>query len=630
MKINVFSDPQLHNGIKELVKEYGFEFADTLYSEQFNKVSIKKGDRNFITFENDFYNIEYTEKVYAFRLFAQVLTRFKINRHFDYNFEFEPKIEYLTYMLDCSRNAVMNNKTIKQLIRYLASMGYNRLMLYTEDTYEVKKYPYFGYLRNRFTKDDIKEIESYAEMFGIELIPCIQTLAHFNAITRYPSMSELFDCDDILLIGEEKTYEFIEELIKTCREYFKTKIIHIGMDEAHNVGRGKYLDKNGYHDRLELMNYHVKRVLEICKKYDFNAMIWSDMYASLLDENLNVNVEKLNDMPKDVTLTYWDYYHTDVKHFEMFLNIHNMIGNKFAFAGGAWKWIGFTPDNRYSNAEIKASMQACINTNTNHYILTGWGDNGGETSPFETLPSLYFASLMRADVLKLDIDINNLMFNDEFKLLSDGLNYSEFMKMDLNNRLTKNDNLNERNTSNRYLLYNDPLLGVMDTTIDDNIKNIFLSHVKEFKSINYKNTKFGYLFDTQYRLAKVLSIKASIGKELRRDYKAKDTKALKNDLANLKELLKYLEEFYNAFDAQWNKENRANGIDVFDLRQGALEKRVKRAINLLDSYLNKKIDSIPELEEELLDFMGHDKEFTQDYDIYENRWRRISSVNVND
>ncbi|MCR5564872.1 MAG: hypothetical protein K6F59_03630, partial [Gammaproteobacteria bacterium] len=166
--------------------------------------------------------------------------------------------------------------------------------------------------------------------------------------------------------------------------------------------------------------------------------------------------------------------------------------------------------------------------------------------------------------------------------------------------------------------------------IDDNIKNIFLNHVKEFESINYKNTKFGYLFDTQYRLAKVLSIKASIGKELRRDYKNKDIKALSNDLVNLKELLKYLEEFYNSFDTQWNKENRANGIDVFDLRQGALERRVKRAINLLDSYINKNIDSIPELEEELLDFMGNNKDFKQDYDIYENRWRRISSVNVND
>ena len=133
------------------------------------------------------------------------------------------------------------------------------------------------------------------------------------------------------------------------------------MDEAHNVGRGKYLDKNGYHDRLELMNYHVKRVLEICKKYDFNAMMWSDMYVSLFDGNSNVSKDKLKEMPKDVTLVYWDYYHTSVKHYEDILNIHKQIGNEIAFAGGAWKWLGFTPDNRYSEVEIYANMKACMN-----------------------------------------------------------------------------------------------------------------------------------------------------------------------------------------------------------------------------------------------------------------------------
>ena len=26
-------------------------------------------------------------------------------------------------------------------------MGYNQIQLYTEDTYEIKEYPYFGYLQ---------------------------------------------------------------------------------------------------------------------------------------------------------------------------------------------------------------------------------------------------------------------------------------------------------------------------------------------------------------------------------------------------------------------------------------------------------------------------------------------------
>jgi hexosaminidase len=53
-------------------------------------------------------------------------------------------------MLDNSRNAVMPVETVKRMIRHLALMDYDTLMLYTEDTFEVDNYPYFGYMRVRF------------------------------------------------------------------------------------------------------------------------------------------------------------------------------------------------------------------------------------------------------------------------------------------------------------------------------------------------------------------------------------------------------------------------------------------------------------------------------------------------
>ena len=40
------------------------------------------------------------------------------------------------YMLDCSRNSVFTVEKVKSLIRILAKLGMNDLLLYTEDTYE--------------------------------------------------------------------------------------------------------------------------------------------------------------------------------------------------------------------------------------------------------------------------------------------------------------------------------------------------------------------------------------------------------------------------------------------------------------------------------------------------------------
>ena len=50
-------------------------------------------------------------------------------------------------LIDCSRNAVMNIEGIKQWIDLISELGFNSLMVYTEDTYEVNGHPYFGYGR---------------------------------------------------------------------------------------------------------------------------------------------------------------------------------------------------------------------------------------------------------------------------------------------------------------------------------------------------------------------------------------------------------------------------------------------------------------------------------------------------
>ena len=81
-------------------------------------------------------------------------------------------------MIDMSRNAVMSLESLKRFLKLLKKMGYNCVMLYTEDTYEVEGEPYFGYMRGRYTHEELKEIDDYCYSIGVEVIPCIQTLAH--------------------------------------------------------------------------------------------------------------------------------------------------------------------------------------------------------------------------------------------------------------------------------------------------------------------------------------------------------------------------------------------------------------------------------------------------------------------
>lgn len=75
----------------------------------------------------------------------------------------------LGIMLDLSRNAVMNMDSLKNYLKLISKIGYNCVFLYTEDTYEVEGEPYFGYLRGRYSKEEMRELDSYAKTLGIEI-----------------------------------------------------------------------------------------------------------------------------------------------------------------------------------------------------------------------------------------------------------------------------------------------------------------------------------------------------------------------------------------------------------------------------------------------------------------------------
>ncbi|MBQ7333833.1 MAG: family 20 glycosylhydrolase, partial [Clostridia bacterium] len=186
------------------------------------------------------------------------------------------KFETLGVMMDLSRNAVTNLQSIKRFLSVIRKMGYNTVFLYTEDTYEVDGEPYFGYMRGRYSKEELRLIDDYAYSIGMEAIPCIQTLAHLNAYKRWSAVP--YDYDDILLTDDEKTYKLIANMFKTLKQCFRTNRVHVGMDEAHMLGRGQHLDIHGYEPSSAVIKRHLEKVSRIAKEFDYDILIWSDMY----------------------------------------------------------------------------------------------------------------------------------------------------------------------------------------------------------------------------------------------------------------------------------------------------------------------------------------------------------------
>ncbi len=289
----------------------------------------------------------------------------------------------LGIMLDCSRNAVITTGHIKTWMRRLALLGYNMIMLYTEDTYELPGEPWFGYQRGAYTAKELKEIDDYAEKLNIEIIPCIQTLGHLEKILRHSAYWQVKDTGSVLMVGEEKTYELIDKMIGHWKRVCRSNRIHIGMDETHDIGRGRYLDLHGYRDGFSLFNEHLARVVKLCRKHGLKPMIWSDMYFRLGSKTMDYYDTKtviprkvIQQIPRDAELVYWDYYHDNKEFYLDWIARHRKMGGEPLVGSGIWTWGRYWYDHATTQRNAGACIEACYEAKVKELFFTQWGDDG--------------------------------------------------------------------------------------------------------------------------------------------------------------------------------------------------------------------------------------------------------------
>ena len=598
---------------RELKKDFNLKvFLDSY------EFKIAKSERSELFFdkENKRFNIFYKSNNELFRLLLET-------EHYDFNNNFEIKINSsfkdLSIMVDVARNYPLKVETFKKLIRYMALLGYSTLKIYLEDLFEVNNEPYFGYLRGRYSKEEIKEIVNYADLFKIEVMPYIQTLAHLNQIKRWCVYRDHFDIDDILLVDDERTYTLIDNMLETISESFTSKRINIGMDEAYLLGRGKYLDKNGYEKRVNIFKKHLSKVLTLTSKYNLDVEMWGDMFfnnSSYAYDNLSV--EDLNKV-NNLKLVYWDYEYKDVKEFQSLIKLHKKVSDKVSTAGGSWKWLGLAPNNKYAIAANINFMKASLKENIEEYTLTCWGDNGSSASIFSILPTLFAVANFSFYQGNKKIDY---LFKDIFKI-----SFKDFLYVDKVNNVTINDPLNAKNNISRIYLYNDLLLGTYNSLIDKDQISTYKVIKKKLNKLS-KNNSFNYIFKTLFEFCRVLILKVDIMDELRIAYQDNNKEKLNEILIKLNKLKNTFDKFYFALYEQYHLEAKGNGFDVIDIRLGGILQRIKTTIRKINDYL-KYGTKIDELEEIMLDFYGNVYSYFHPNDIVDNSYIKISSINVN-
>lgn len=503
-------------------------------------------------------------------------------------------------MFDCSRNAVLKPQALRFFFRKMALMGLNLGMMYTEDTYEVPGQPFFGYKRGRYTYDELKALDDYASLFGIELCPCIQTLGHLKRILHWPAYHHLRDNDEVLLADLDETYELLDQMIHAATAPYRSKKIHLGMDEAYGVGLGAHLARYGYEDPHSVIGRHLSRVLGICDKYGLHAMMWSDMYFHLDGRNYHspgLPSEKAKAaVDPRITLMYWDYYQPKEEAYADALYKHAQFPAPTVFAGGIWTWIGPAPDYPTTLQNTVSGLTACAKANIPLALATAWGDNGGECNLTAALLGLQLYGEL---TFRPDYDEDELARRFRRCCHADA---QAFLDLSLLNYMPgMKDNPSDPVNACKFMLYQDPLIQLFEAdTAGYAMAKHFGSLVTRYARYALENPDYALLFDFYTALANALALKCVWHEQAGdavRSRNREQAAALADGIPATVEALDTLRVVWRRL---WESTNKPNGFEIIEVRMGGIAARMATAGEKMRAFALGQVDTIPELEEQAL------------------------------
>lgn len=246
----------------------------------------------------------------------------------------EPRFAYRGFMLDVSRYFLPKEEVIR-MIDCISMLKINRLHLHLSDDngwrLEIKKYPRltqvgawrvdrqnlpFPDRRNPekgeptpvggfYTQDDMREIIRYAAERQIEVIPEIDVPAHSNAaLASYPEyacpvVKDFIgvlpglggkNAEIIFCAGNDRTFEFLQNIFDEIIALFPSRYINLGGDEASKSNWKKCplcqsrIRQEDLSDEEALQGYFMSRMSDYIRSKGKEVIGWDELTNSKLPE----------------------------------------------------------------------------------------------------------------------------------------------------------------------------------------------------------------------------------------------------------------------------------------------------------------------------------------------------------
>jgi hexosaminidase len=161
--------------------------------------------------------------------------------------------------------------------------------------------PYGGF----YTQDEIREVVAYARQRFVTIVPEIEMPGHSTAaIASYPELSctggpfevqtkwRVFE--DVYCAGNDRTFEFLQDVLTEVMDLFPGQFIHVGGDECPKT-RWKVCPRcqarikaEGLAGEHELQSYFVKRIEKFLNAHGKRLVGWDEILEGGLAPNATV------------------------------------------------------------------------------------------------------------------------------------------------------------------------------------------------------------------------------------------------------------------------------------------------------------------------------------------------------
>jgi hexosaminidase len=324
-----------------------------------------------------------------------------------------PELKRRGFYLDVSRGKVPTVEKLEMIIQLLARLRYNEFQIYIENIFEFPGHDFYADT-TPLTAAEVRHLDRVCQGCGIDFVPSLTSLGHFDKILRHPRYRHLAEiepaeilaqgikpwCDDpwTLCISDPAAAELISDLYDAFLPHFSSSSFNICCDESWDLALGRSRDYARQMGGVgEVYVRWINQCAAIAARHGKSIALWGDIILN--------HPEKISALPRDATLLEWGY-ESD--------HPFDAHGREFAQSDRPWyvcpgtsSWQSFGGRLDTALANIRNAVTAGRRHSARGMLLTDWGDYGHQQCFVVSLVPLIAGAAIAWNLQTSDTEILN-------------------------------------------------------------------------------------------------------------------------------------------------------------------------------------------------------------------------------